>query len=323
MKIDYCEVLMRFLSKMGQGSFTIERMSGSSDSSVFLVGGKKIYRVGSKTDINDSMNAYARFSESLSYYSMMFPWVELLVNGDISIMCMEYIGEFTLEKIILQMEKTQKEVSELFRFNREILERLKIIYLETCLSQDSSENSLQNRLFLKELIEALSINLERAGLKKEGILFLSKLKRDLNNPANQAISSLAHKDFSVGNVIISDKNRLVKFIDPRNSIPYLTKSNAIGNVAVDIYGYLVSIERKEMEIQREYPSASMELIKEEINKEAMRYINDGVFSSVISKACRALWYSVYTACRCEYCISPDRVWLYNCMVQRLKTFLIE
>lgn len=321
--IDYREVLVQFLNRSEQSSLIIERMSGSSDSSVFLVGGKEVYRVGPKNDIDASMNVYARFTKSLSRYDVIFPWVKLLVDGDVSIMRMEYVGGRTLEKMILQMGKTQKGVVEFFRFNREILGLLRMIYSETCLSQDGSENLLQNRLFLEELIEALDINLEKAGLKKEGASFLGKLERDSNSLIHQTISSLAHKDFSLGNVLISDKNGSVKFIDPRISIPYLTKSDAIGNVAVDVHGYLVSIERKEMEIQREYPSASLELIKKEIEKEIARYIKEGVFSSVVSEVCRAFWYSVYAACRCEYCTSPERVWLYDIMVQQLKTFLIE
>lgn len=321
MEIDYREILVQFLNKVGKSSLIIERMSGSSDSSVFLVGGREIYRIGPKSDIKASMNIYARFAKSLSCYNVIFPWVELLVNGDVSIMRMEYVGKNTLEKIILQMGRTQEGVNEFRRFNREILGRLRMIYSETCLIKDSPENLLQGRFFSEELIKALSINFEKAALKEEGSLFLGKLEGDLNKSANKTISSIAHKDFSLGNILVSDGG-LVKFIDPRISIPYTTESNAIGNVAVDIHGYLVSIERKEMEIQREHPSFSLKLIKEEVEKEIMRYIKEGVFSPVVSEACRAFWYSVYAACRCEYCTSSERIWLYDRMVRKLKAFLI-
>jgi hypothetical protein len=321
--MNYREILVQFLNRERQGSLTIKKMPGSSDSSVFLVGGKEIYRVGSKYDIDSLMNVYTRFLESLSCYDRIFPWVELLIDGDVSIMRMEYIGKRTLENMVLQMGKTQEGVSEFFLFNRNVLEQLRIIYSETHLSQTSSENFFQNRLFSKELINALSINLEKAGLSKEGRLFLEKLELSLNKFNYQSISSLTHKDFSLGNILISDKNGAVKFIDPRISIPYTTESSAIGNIAVDILGYLVSIERKEMELQREYPLASLKSIKEEIEREIARYLNEGVFSYAVSEACKAFWYSVYAACKCEYCTSQERIWLYDNMVQQLKTFLIE
>lgn len=316
---NYRKVLEQFFNKGGMRSLKIEQMFGSSDSSVFLVG-KKIYRVGAKADIDDSMDVYARFKKLLLCYNNIFPQIELVANGDISIARMEYIGEYNLEKIIFQMGKKEEGIAELSRFNYEVLEKLRVIQKETSNRLTNLDNLQQNKLFFNELIDALSVNFEKADIKKEGNLFLNKLKANADMFIKQTISSLAHKDFSVGNIIIWDEDKSVKFIDPRNAVPYLIKSKAMGNVAIDIAGYLVSIERKEMELQHEYPLASLKLIKDEIGKEIEKYYNEGVFSPMVLNACMALWYSVYVACKCEYCVSKKE-WLYNKMVQCLKIFL--
>lgn len=315
---NYRKVLEQFLNKEWNSSLIITQMFGSSDSLVFLVD-KKIYRVGPKADIDASMNVYDRFKKLLLCYNNIFPQIELVANGDISIACMEYIGECDLEKIIFQIGKTEKGIAELSRFNYEVLEKLRVIQKETSNRLTDLDNLQQNKLFFKELIDALSINLKKINMDEEGYLFLNKLKANADIFIKQTISSLAHKDFSVGNIIISNEDKSVKFIDPRIAIPYLTKSIAMGNVAIDIAGYLVSIERKEMELQHEYPLVSLKMIRDEIEKEIEKYYNEGVFSPMVLNACMVLWYSVYVACKCEYCVSKK--WLYNTMAQCLKMFL--
>jgi len=318
---NYREVLEQFLSKERGSSLTIKQMTGSSDSTLFLVD-KEVYRVGPKEDVATTMLVYSRFKHSFSNYGNIFPWIELIVDADTSIARMEYVGSLTLEELILQMKGTKKEILSLGRFNREVLKHLRAIHTETSLRFNRVKNLEQSKFFLDELINALSINFKRAGLRKEVVSFLEILK-DNSDAFNQVVSSLAHKDFSVGNIIISNKDESVKFIDPRIAIPYAMRSSAMGNVAVDITGYLVSIERKEMELQRERPSTSLKFIKEEIECEIKRYYNERVFSPVVLKACMVLWYSVYSACKCEYCTAPERVWLYDNMVQRLRIYLTQ
>ncbi len=112
-------------------------------------------------------------------------------------------------------------------------------------------------------------------------------------------------------MLISDQS--VKFIDPRQALPYLEESAAIGNVVFDLAGYYTSIWRKELELQRKNEAISLEMLKYTITREIAKYEQDRIFSHALLELSLLYWLSVYLACKCDYCTSPERLWLYQAM----------
>jgi len=167
------------------------------------------------------------------------------------------------------------------------------------------------------------LNLKKAELwlEYEGVVqSIEKRKAEL---LKNFVASFAHKDLSVGNVLVSDDNKQVRFIDPRLAVPYLEESQASGNVAIDLMGYYVSFLRKEMEARKNNEGLDFSEINKDIEKEIKEYKERGVFSEQMGRLCMAVWYSVYAACKCDYCTAPERVWLYDEMVVRLRKSLDE
>jgi hypothetical protein len=173
------------------------------------------------------------------------------------------------------------------------------------------------RLFFDEIMSALKKNLRNAGVEN---IYNKKIKR-LYEQSEKIISgckpSMAVKDISVGNIILEKNRDAVRLIDPREAVPYLKKTHAKGNVAIDLAGYYVSIERKETELNKTKFKISLDFIKNDIDKEKKQYIKNGAFSEIFYVFCLCLWYSVYISCRCKYCLSPERRWLYKKMIFRL------
>ena len=61
-----------------------------------------------------------------------------------------------------------------------------------------------------------------------------------------------------------------------------------------------------------------------LEKELDYYIKQQkAFSKSFWHLCQIVWYSVYSACKCEYCTSAERCWLYDEMVIKLKKLISE
>jgi len=125
----------------------------------------------------------------------------------------------------------------------------------------------------------------------------------------------------VGNIIVSEKKKSVYFIDPRKAVPYLNTSRALGNVSVDLIGYYVSVLRKEMELKRKNSEVLLSSIKMAIKKEIKDYEKNHIFNPLLKDLCFLVWFSVYVACKCDYCMSKERVWLYKKMRENTKFYL--
>jgi hypothetical protein len=189
-----------------------------------------------------------------------------------------------------------------------VLDNIRIIHT----ASRTNDNNVMNNFFV-ELIKAIKQNIKQAGLwDRNTVRFLNKIERSKKIFLDNATGSLAHKDLTAGNIII-DKNgsNLVRFIDPRNSLPYLKKSFPSGNISVDIIGYYITILRKEMEHKKLFGDKISTTAKKIIRQELNNYKNEGIVNGNLLDLTMFFWYSVYLACKCEYCTSKKRKWLYD------------
>lgn len=312
--MDYHETLVDFLSKAGQGSLKIEELKGSSSSRVFLCGGE-IYKIGAKEKVLSDISAYEKFKGCLckDTYKKFFPEFRMLFSGvDYCIWKLSMIGRKNFEDVLLGFKGGREEALLLGQLNCNVLKGIEIIFERTNIVE--KHNVIKEaHLFFLEILDALRVNLKKAGAKD--ILASDKitslgLREEEFIP--EYIPSLSHKDLAVANIRIGENNG-VSFIDPRLAVPQLESSKAIGNVAIDLAGYYVSILRKEGELRRRNPSISLSFLTIPIEREIERYQRRLIFSDKLKDLCLLAWYSIYLACRCEYCMAPSRIWLYEKM----------
>jgi hypothetical protein len=314
------KLLREFLAKRGTSTLKIEKKEGSSEVAVFLCQ-KRIYKVGAKAEFDKEIFAYDKFKSCIHNYNQIFPETMLLFEKDNMVIWeVEFIGQKTLEDVFLDFRAADEiRAKELKRLNEETLAKIKLLFNST--RQASEPQLKQAQLFLNELLEALKINLSKAELTDNGELkIIDKIASSAEIFTYQFIPSVAHNDLTVGNIIVDDSLKSVRFIDPRGAVPYLEIADSNSNVVIDLTGYYVSVLRKGMELQKENPSNSISFIENQIAKHILVNYNKA-FSPMLRLLCVMVWYSVYIACKCDYCTSAERLWLYEKMKLELLCFL--
>jgi putative hydrolase of the HAD superfamily len=287
-----------------------KKLSGSSRASIYLLR-DKIYKVGPIAEFEKEATCYARFAEKLDFYNEIFPKLELLKReSDLVIWSLEYVGEITLEQFIknlrgVAVEQRSQYIEKIGEYNEQVLGNLRRIFEKT-----KKVDECENALFFEELLNSLRLNLQKAGL--------GDCEKNLNQFQSEAfVNSVVHKDLSVVNIILNKDKDKIYFIDPRRAVPYGENSEAMGSVAIDLAGYFVSMSRKELELRKFDQTISLAMIFQRMENEVKKYIEEGIFSRQFWNLCLTLWYSVYAACKCDYCTAPERVWLYEEMRNRL------
>lgn len=293
-----------------------KQRDGSSLSSIYLLN-EKIYKAGPISEFEKESTCYARFAAQLDFYEEVFPRLELLRREEnLAIWSLEYVGDITLERFIKDLreispEKRARYIQKLEEYNEQVLRNLRRVFEKT-----KKVDKWESKLFFEELLNAIQLNLQKAGLAKYAEK-LNKFQLEI------FATSLAHKDLSAGNIILNQKTEKIYFIDPRRAVPYMEDSKAPGSVATDLAGYFVSMFRKELELRKSDQTISLPTILSRIESEAREYIKQGVFSQQFWDLCLTHWYSVYAACNCDYCLAPERVWLYEEMKAKLIKRLSE
>jgi len=268
-------------------------------------------------NIIKEIQAYEKFKNILgSEYSKIFPHYTIIKRtGNYLVYKIKLLGEYSLEDYLLSPKLKNEELIR--SFNGSILKNLKTIYIIT-----RSDNMKAMGDFYKELTRALRKNLLEAGLLNESGLNLVKLlKSNKSIFIKNCLPSMVHKDLTVGNVVINLENNLSYFIDPRISLPYLNEKEKYGNIAIDLVGYYISVLRKDMEIKKNSNHISLMPIKKRIAGEIAYYVRGGVTSQPFVDLCNLFWCSVYLACRCDFCLSPERKWLHEEMKDSFDSYL--
>lgn len=305
------QALISFLAQSGKPDVTPKKLTGSSAESVFLAEGK-IFRVGEVDSITSTRSLYNDFLQALNRRHVFPEIYSCIHKNGLMIMEMENAGDNSLEEVLLSYDGTDQSLQRLIGINRQVLNLIETLFNSTVskVFQDRSK-------CFSELLTALEINLRLADiLDTKTVQAINKVKQNERVFLKDLSLSRIHKDLSVGNIMVGKDNR-VSLIDPRYAIPNLQQGNVYGNLAFDLVGYLISLSRKEAELQRNNPEISFSILINEIEDFIERAIAEKKFNSEFAGLCRLVWYSVYVACRCEYCLAPERMWLYRMMGDNL------
>jgi len=246
-----------------------------------------------------------------SQYPSIFPRFHEL--GEIEgqyVMELEYVGDINLEEVLLA-ERTSPTSA------KAVVEQISTFINQLADVQPNSAGTVTGNYkqsFLNEIVSGLTRNVEASGLTIELASHDRFLQRAVFNP------TLCHRDLSATN-IMCEAGGTSRLIDPRWVVPGAVCQPLIyGSVAIDCASFQVSLERKEVERKRlERPDLGLaDLFKA---KTTVALLQQGIFNEFMYDLCLAYSYSIYTACRCEYCLAPERRWLYELMRKQLQNSL--
>lgn len=217
---------------------------------------------------------------------------------------LEYVGDATLEAVLASRERRGSvDPSAVVDRVVEILARLAAVTVPADIRSASGNATLD------EVVGALSRNAMAAG---------SSFRPDAEacRPRASFVPGLCHRDLSAVNVMCAADGS-VRLIDPRASVPGAPVGMpTFGSSAIDAAAFLVSLERKELERAKlGLPALSL---ADRFRAVVGGWIENGAFNAYMFDLCRAHAYSVYAACRCDYCLAPEREWLYDLMRERFE-----
>ena len=286
---------------------------GSSEASVFLFK-KNIYKIINKKESKKVAIIFKEFRNSLSSdFDLIFPPYKIVnKEKEYDIWEMEYSNERDLEKLIFGGLFSEKEIFP--KIDSIIYERIDLMFQKTKKKINCGE---KNKL-IKDIFETIDVNFKKANIEL-GEWNKKKIKIYKNIINNESIGylSLTHNDLSVGNILVNvAENPSVKFIDPRSSLPQHDITFFSGNVALDLVGYFVSIERKHLEVSNNDSLVAFEGSKNNFRKYVNIYRDNKIFSDIFLNIIFLAWYSSYLGCVCEYCLSEDRKYLYKEMERK-------
>jgi hypothetical protein len=299
--------LKRYLSRRGQSGSKLSQLSGSSEAGIFACG-RRVYKVEFPWLAQNNYSAYQNFALRLGdEYRNYFPEIKAPEKSSrFAIWEIEFVPGVSFEHLILNGG------SNLAGCNRELLRFIVELADKTAISETDSLMA-----FLREILETTRINLSRAGiLEKSNFSALAEMiERKRCIFSSSAKASLIHRDLTVGNIMVYGQE--IKLIDPRTVIPYGGRNYTVyGNTAWDLAGYLISLERKNAELSANNKPDISALISD-ANLCASELRDMGYFNDHLWRLCRLAWFGVYAACRCDYCLSPERRWLYDSMKNNL------
>jgi hypothetical protein len=292
-----------------KSGFTLARLqkcSGTGSSTTIRISG--ILKLASD---RSEFELLQRFEKILGNdYDLIFPRFREV--GEIEgqyVMELEYVGDVNLEEVLVG-ENMYSEIEPVMvvRQVSRYISRFAEVQPEPKVAED------YRRLFLAEIRDGLARNVQTSGLSVEIPPYDRLCEYAVFVP------TLCHRDLSVTNVMC-ETNKNIHLIDPRWVVPgAMCESSVYGSVAIDCASFQVGLERKELERKRMgRPSLCLaDLFRIETIAE---FLNRGLFNEFMNNLCLAYSYSVYAACRCSYCLAPDRRWLYKLMVEQLKNSL--
>jgi len=292
-------------------------MSGSSGVRVFRSG--CFVKLGDRRLIEPEARLYEQFRVYLgSDANLLFPYTSFFgvsESGEYALFLEPILGE-TLETIILQIGALAQSVglkSKSVKAQQnhasvavtQVLQKLLILHKPQMVI--NQQDTL--REFVTELEQALHENMQRAQIN-----IILPILREYSCFWEHGIITLAHRDLSVVNIIVNDTE--VRFIDPRQTV-----SNAIVNCelrfaspGIDLIALAISLERKELEITRMVPGLQLQAYR--LVVEALHnLVETGGVTESLMLLMEFVVRSAYLACKCDYCLASERIWLYEHMQQ--------
>lgn len=289
---------------------------GSSDTTIFEV--HTMAKCGQIDTLRQEAELYCLFKKKIrSGFRKIFPETYLITlkDGKSAILLIEMVHGKNMEDETLAIgvlanqfgqrhAQTQTQQKKVKRMTARVIDLLDILHRPVAPSSEL-------RGFIEELRVALSNNLREAGLSLPSII-------SLNNPQwwEGGVASLAHRDLSVVN-ILGDAKR-VKLIDPRPVVPGGVNGASYASPAIDLAALDVSLERKEMEIQKMTNYSLTIEARDLVRRKIHKMVKKREISERLLNLAYATIYASYAACKCSYCLAKDRVWLYQAMLEKTK-----
>lgn len=291
-----------------------EPLSGSGSAQTYRM--SLVIKEGLCADIAQEAAIYERLRTGVGEHAdLLFPKTVCRLSPEkgTGLLCVESLRGRTLEKDILEIgtlaavigshrveiRVRQQAVS---RTVEHVLAHLDLLHRSLQVERGTREAL---REFVLELGDALtnSLKLARTPLSLPDFKFQERFW-------TTGVATLAHRDLSVVNIIVHDE--LVRFIDPRSVVPNGTLGAEFASPAIDLVALSVSLERKELELKRLCPEITLEA-RELVAAKLRSAEESGVAGRNLIRLSEAVVRSAYAACRCAYCLAPERLWLYEKM----------
>jgi hypothetical protein len=280
-----------FLGFTNQKLLSINQKVGSSSAKILIITGA--YKVGTEND-------FRALFDLKSHLGPRFPEIfadfeTILTQGTEFVVQLKYAGDTNLENICV-LAQNPIRVSQAVR---QVVAKLKGLS-----SLGSPTIAVSTELSIVALKNAFRNNMAKSGASRE--LSITDEERYVTIPL--------HNDLTVSNIMVSDEEVLL--IDPRSTIPGSeVDSGSFGCQAIDYAALYVSLYRKNLEREKLGLSSIQDAI-EIVSQAVEAEIAAGSYSQSLYNACVATSYSVYVACACDYCMAPERRWLWEAMKEQ-------
>lgn len=295
----------------------VDQLEGSTKAMVYRV--HTIVKTGPRLMIESELLAYRQIEKLLKRNkNKVFPRIAPAISSGpkFASFFMEPIHGEVMEKSILKIgemakifgandQRVVRQQEVACEMTKKIFATLKILHLPIKMKQQDASGALRN--FVREMENALGENLRLANID----IYYPRFSNDEHFWIKGFVSA-AHRDLSVVNIIGNET--AVRFIDPRLIVPNGKIKSEFASPAIDFAALSISFERKELEIQDMVPGlvlSARKLVEAEIHK----MIDNNSISRDILMLSSATVRSAYAACRCSYCLAPDREWLYKHMAR--------
>lgn len=169
--------------------------------------------------------------------------------------------------------------------------------------------------FAQELVQAIAANVARAGLVD---LDVASLAQNAHLFAKGFYPSLLHRDLSTINVFVTGPSDDVVCIDPRCAVPNLDGFYTLGSVGFDIAGLDVATRRRQAACERQAASVDSTPVLAQLDAAQAQCIDMQASTAPLQALMHVAWWSAYAACRCDFCLAPERVWLYEDAIWHLR-----
>lgn len=296
-------------------ALSLQRQEGSGTVSTWIL--SMVIKIGSARDIENEATTYRSLKELLGdAYTELFPAFIVPVQSgkrQRAAFVERFPGE-TLEKVILNIapivrqygvhhkivERHQEYIDEVIK---KVLLKLKILHRTISVAEPSKEWSR----IISEWNAALAENMKRAQLEIPDT-FLIPITSVLEGKI-----SAAHRDLSTSNIMVNGAE--VRFIDPRRHVPNttsLTTAAPFASPLIDLIAFDIGLERKELEVRHDSPGFKLEA-RCQVTRALQGAMCDGADAVSVRRLAEAIVRSAYAACRCDYCLAPERAWLHEHM----------
>ncbi len=237
-------------------------------------------------------------------YENVFPRFRVLgFAGSASVIELEYLADRTLEQCLLAPEGINQCLNE-----TTVASLLDMFSVFAEASVAVAEETAQ--AIVEEVIQAVVVNASAVDRALPSA-FASHMREHAS-----CTPKPCHRDLSTANVMCLPDGT-VRLIDPRVCVPGAAgPGHTLGSLAIDLAALEISFERKAAE--RERAGWDSFGIMQILSDTAQSFIQRGLFNEVMLELCRLHVYSVYAACRCDYCLALDRRWLYDLMKRRFE-----